>query len=120
MFKKRKVNEYIETMTKYVDGVDTPNEVRQQTNYVWLVMMTDALHSNRVPMDIAAKAAASMTVDLPYNFHIDFQDDFVELVRLMSKSLTVLYHTVEQDFAPQVVESVFLSLADDAKLELHL
>lgn len=118
MLKKRKIQNYIKQIANYVDNCDTPKEVRQNVNYAFMSMMVTALISNNIPPLLAAQAAARMTVDLPYKLHIEFPDEFVELIRLMSKSLTVLYETVQEDFAESLVESVFLSLADDVELRL--
>ena len=120
MFTKRKIVKYVKELAKYVDGVDTPSEVRQNVNYAFVTMMIAELISNNIPPPLAAKAAARMTVELPPHLHLDFPDEFVELVRLMGKSLTVLYETVLEDFSDELVESVFLSLADDVKLHLNL
>lgn len=120
MFSKRKVKQYLKEIAKYVDECDTPSEVRQRIGYAFMVMMIGELMMQGVPSQLAAKAAARMTVSLPDKFHVDYPDDFVELIRLMAKSLSVLYFTVHEDFDESLVESVYLSLADDVELVMSI
>ena len=120
MFSKRKVKKYVDQIATYVDQCDTPKEVRQKINYAFMVMMISELIRQGIPDTIAAQAAARMTVSLPENFHIDYPDDFSEIIFMFGKSLTVLYETIVEDFDESLVESVFLALADDVELNMSI
>ncbi len=71
-----------------------------------------------IPATIANKAAARMTVVLPEGMQNKAPDQFVELIRLYSKHLSVLYQTVHEDFASdKQIGSIVSETADDVYLE---
>ena len=120
MLTKRKVKQYLKSIAEYVDSCDTPSEVRHQVGYAFVVMMIGELTLQGIPSTIAAQAAARMTVELPEKFHVVYPDEFSELIRLYGKSLSVLYFTIQEDFTESLVESVFLSFADDVELKISI
>lgn len=101
----------------YIVGVDTPTEVRAHTGYRLIVGISDELTALGVPSPLACRAAARIHVNLPDNFHNEFEEEFVELVRLWSKSMEVMYQTLSEDYDDGVVPDMFLSMCDQISVE---
>ena len=118
--KPKKVDEYLDAVRHYVDGMDTAKEVRSTVAYTFLIGVTDALTELGVPGTTAAKAAARMTIQLPEGFHNDYPEEFAELVRLYTKTIFVLWKTVLADFDDGIYEDIFLSLAKQTHISLEL
>lgn len=117
-FTKRQVQNYVAELAKYIDSVDTPKEVRATVGYMFLLGMTDRLVALGLDRNLASRAAATITVDLPPTFHIDFPEEFVELIRLYSKSTFAIWKTTLVDFGDNYYEDIFLALIGSSRITM--
>jgi hypothetical protein len=115
--KKARVDKFLQATRDYIVGVDTPEEVRAHTGYRFIIGVTDEMSELGVPSTLACMAAARIHIDLPDNFHNEFEEEFVELIRLWSKSMHVTYITLLSDYADFVVPDMFLSMCDKISVE---
>ena len=120
MLKRRKIEEYLAELRHYVDGMDTPREVRATVGYTFVISLTDALTELNMHPDVAAKAASVTTAILPDNFHEEYPEQFAEIVRLYAKQLFVLWRTCLSDYSDEVYEDVFMELAKRNEIRLEL
>lgn len=118
VFTKRQVQSHVADLAKYIDSVDTPKEVRATVGYTFLLGMTDRLVVLGLDRRLASRAAAAIKVDLPPSFHIDFPEEFVELIRLYSKSTFAVWKTTLVDFGDDYYEEIFLALISTSQITM--
>ena len=115
--KKQKVEKFLEATREYIIGVDTPEEVRAHTGYQFIVALGDELAALGVPGSLACLGAVRVTALLPKDFHVEYKEEFIELVALWAKTISVTYETLAADYDESIVGEMFLQTCDKIKLD---
>jgi len=116
---KKRLHKELAAIRAYVDSLDTPSEMRKTTQYQFILGVKERLIELGMPNHLAAKSAVNIKCELPNTFHIDYPEEFFELVRMFAKMTFVLWKVALVDFDDDIYEDIFLELAKRVELNWH-
>ena len=105
---KRTVDQFMEVTRNIIAAIDTTNEIRHQAGYQFCLRLGDRLHEMDMPASLAVQASSVINVVLPSEFHLQYPNEFDELIELWAKCINVIYNTFREDYHAEVAPSIFI------------